>query len=194
MPDDRLSDALDVTVETLLLAADRPLDSAALARLVDAPTAEVTAAIGRLKRRWENRGLELVSVASGWRFQTKASCRATIDRLDLARPPKYSRAVMETLAIIAYRQPVTRGDIEQIRSVPVASTTLRTLEERGWIKVVGHRDAPGRPQLLATTPQFLDDMGIKALDELPLVETTETDLFGQSQDEGPRAPDNERAD
>ena len=111
--------------------------------------------------------MELVSLASGWRFQSKPSMRTYLDRLHPEKPPKYSRAVLETLAIIAYRQPVTRGDIEEIRGVAVSTQVVKQLEDRDWIEVIGHRDVPGRPALYATTKHFLDDLGLKALDELP---------------------------
>jgi segregation and condensation protein B len=120
-----------------------------------------------LRRDWANRGAELVQLASGWRFQTRPEYQSHLDRLKNDKPPKYSRAVMETLAIIAYRQPVTRGDIEDIRGVAVSPNILKTLEGRGWIDAVGHRDAPGRPALYATTRRFLDDLGLRSLTELP---------------------------
>jgi segregation and condensation protein B len=120
-----------------------------------------------LRAEWAERPLELVQVASGWRFRTRAEFLPYLDRLDPEKPPKYSRAVLETLAIIAYRQPVTRGDIEGIRGVTVATQVIRTLEERGWIDVVGHRDTPGRPALFATTKKFLDDLGLRGVSELP---------------------------
>jgi segregation and condensation protein B len=120
-----------------------------------------------LKQDWSGRGVELVGLASGWRFQSKPAMRSYLDRLHPEKPPKYSRAVLETLAIIAYRQPVTRGDIEEIRGVTVNTQVVKQLEDRGWIEVIGHRDVPGRPALYATTRQFLDDLGLTALDELP---------------------------
>lgn len=122
---------------------------------------------------WADKGLELVSLSSGWRFQSRPQMQRYLERLNPEKPPRYSRAVLETLAIIAWRQPVTRGDIEDIRGVTVSSQIVKTLEERGWIEVLGHRDAPGRPALLGTTAQFLDDLGLKALDELPELETHE---------------------
>jgi segregation and condensation protein B len=123
-----------------------------------------------LVRDWEPRGVELVSVASGWRFQSRPEMREFLDRLNPEKPPKYSRAVLETLAIIAYRQPVTRGDIEDIRGVTVATQIVKQLEDRGWVEVIGYREAPGRPALLATTRQFLDDLGLASLEQLPLLE------------------------
>jgi segregation and condensation protein B len=119
---------------------------------------------------WQDRGVELVSVASGWRFQSRPEMREFLDRLNPEKPPKYSRAVMETLAIIAYRQPVTRGDIEDIRGVAVASQIIKQMEDRGWVESIGYREAPGRPALLATTRQFLDDLGLASLDALPLID------------------------
>ena len=119
---------------------------------------------------WRDRGVELVTVASGWRFQSRPEMREFLDRLNPEKPPKYSRAVMETLALIAYRQPVTRGDIEDIRGVAVASQIIKQIEDRGWVESIGYREAPGRPALLATTRQFLDDLGLASLDALPLID------------------------
>lgn len=116
---------------------------------------------------WSDRGVELVHLATGWRFQSRAEVRDYLERLNPEKPPKYSRAVLETLAIIAYRQPVTRGDVEEIRGVAVASPILRQLEERGWVEAIGYREAPGRPALWATTKQFLDDLGLASLEQLP---------------------------
>ncbi|MFT0850846.1 SMC-Scp complex subunit ScpB [Achromobacter sp. F4_2707] len=157
-------------LETALLCADQPMSLSELRKLF--ATEEVGAddlrrLLALLQLDWQDRGLELVSVATGWRFQSRPEMQRYLSRLDPARPPKYSRAVLETLAIIAWRQPVTRGDIEDIRGVTVSTQIVRTLEERGWIEVLGHRDAPGRPALLGTTHQFLDDLGLKSLDELP---------------------------
>ena len=120
-----------------------------------------------LQQDWNGRGVELVELASGWRFQSRGEMRPFLDRLHPEKPPRYSRAVMETLAIIAYRQPVTRGDIEDIRGVTVATPIVKQLEDRGWIEVIGHREAPGRPALYATTRQFLDDLGLAGLHDLP---------------------------
>jgi segregation and condensation protein B len=159
-------------LETALLASQEPLSLAQLKRLFDAELDGDTMRrlLDDLRTDWDGRGVELVSVASGWRFQTRPQFQHVVDRLNPQRPPKYSRAVMETLAIIAYRQPVTRGDIEDIRGVSVASTVLKALEGRGWVESLGHREVPGRPVLYGTTRQFLDDLSLRALDELPPLE------------------------
>jgi segregation and condensation protein B len=156
-------------LETALICAQQPLQVADLRKLFDdVLTADtVRALLDELRADWLDRGVELVALASGWRFQSRPEMRIYLDRLNPERPPKYSRAVMETLAIIAYRQPVTRGDIEDIRGVTVSSEVLQKLEDRGWIEKIGHREAPGRPALLATTRQFLDDLGLSSLDQLP---------------------------
>ena len=125
--------------------------------------------LDELTRDWDGRGVELVALATGWRFQSRPDMRAYLDRLNPEKPPKYSRAVLETLAIIAYRQPVTRGDIEDIRGVTVATQIVKQLEDRGWVEAIGYRESPGRPALLATTPQFLDDLGLASLEQLPLL-------------------------
>lgn len=125
----------------------------------------------QLQQDWMQRGIELVCVATGWRFQSRPELRMYLDRLHPEKPPRYARATLETLAIIAYRQPVTRGDIEEIRGVAVNSLLIKQLEDRGWIEVVGHRDVIGRPALLATTRHFLEDLGLESLDQLPLIET-----------------------
>jgi segregation and condensation protein B len=158
-----------IVLETALICAQEPLKLGELRKLfadnVSADT--VRTLLEDLKQDWSGRGVELVALASGWRFQSKPAMRSYLDRLHPEKPPKYSRAVLETLAIIAYRQPVTRGDIEEIRGVTVNTQVVKQLEDRGWIEVIGHRDVPGRPALYATTRQFLDDLGLKALDELP---------------------------
>jgi segregation and condensation protein B len=123
-----------------------------------------------LKSEWAHKGVELVNVASGWRFQSRPQMREYLDRLHPEKPPRYTRATLETLAIIAYRQPVTRGDMEDIRGVTINSLLIKQLEDRGWVEVIGHREAPGRPALFATTKQFLDDLGLQSLDQLPLLE------------------------
>lgn len=156
-------------LETALLVAAEPLPLSELKKLFDQEFDDDTwrTLLDDLRRDWASRGVELVQLASGWRFQTRPEYQSYIDRLKNDKPPKYSRAVMETLAIIAYRQPVTRGDIEDIRGVAVSPNILKTLEGRGWIDAVGHRDAPGRPALYATTRSFLDDLGLRSLTELP---------------------------
>jgi len=157
-------------IETALLCASMPMPLSELTKLFDEPSfsaAQLTQVLERLQQAWLDRGMELVELASGWRFQSRAAMQRHLERLSPERVPKYSRAVMETLAIIAWRQPVTRGDIEDIRGVTVSSQIIKTLEDRGWVEVIGHRDGPGRPGLLGTTRQFLDDLGLRALDELP---------------------------
>ena len=157
-------------LETALLCADQPLALADLRKLFDAEDLDkddLRRLLALLQLDWQDKGLELVSVASGWRFQSRPEMQRYLSRLDPVRPPKYSRAVLETLAIIAWRQPVTRGDIEDIRGVTVSTQIVRTLEERGWIEVIGHKEVLGRPALLGTTRRFLDDLGLSSLDELP---------------------------
>ena len=156
-------------IETALLAASGPLATSDLRRMFEPdPGPElVRKLLDGLRADWYGRGVELVQTASGWRFQTRIEFQVYLDRLKDERAPKYSRAVLETLAIIAYRQPVTRGDIEDIRGVAVSPNVIKTLESRGWVDVVGHRDTPGRPALLATTRRFLDDLGLRSLSELP---------------------------
>lgn len=159
-------------LEAALLASPEPLSLQALKRLfddeIDAET--LRKVLEDLRSDWQGRGVELVSVASGWRFQTRPQFQGILDRLSPQKPPKYSRAVLETLAIIAYRQPVTRGDIEDIRGVAVAATILKALEARQWIERIGHREVEGRPELFATTRAFLDDLGLRSLTELPPLE------------------------
>jgi len=159
-------------LETALICANQPLPLRAMRSLFDDQigTDTLRSMLDELVRDWHGRGVELVSIASGWRFQSRPELREFLDRLHPEKPPKYSRAVLETLAIIAYRQPVTRGDIEDIRGVMVGSQIIKQLEDRGWIEAIGHRDAPGRPSLFATTRQFLDDLGLASLDQLPTLE------------------------
>ena len=156
-------------LETALICAQQPLPLAALRALFDDQVGSDTlrSLLDELVRDWEGRGVELVPLASGWRFQSRPEMRDYLDRLNPEKPPKYSRAVLETLAIVAYRQPVTRGDIEDIRGVAVGTPIVKQLEDRGWIEAIGHREAPGRPALYATTRQFLDDLGVAGLDQLP---------------------------
>jgi segregation and condensation protein B len=159
-------------LETALICAQQPLPLPALRALFDdqVGTDTLRSLLDELVRDWEGRGVELVPLASGWRFQSRPEMRAYLDRLNPEKPPKYSRAVLETLAIVAYRQPVTRGDIEDIRGVAVGSPIVKQLEDRGWIEAIGHREAPGRPALYATTKQFLDDLGVSSLDQLPALD------------------------
>ena len=159
-------------LEAVLFSAQQPLTPLELRKvfLDEIGTDVLRALLDELRQEWADRPLELVQTASGWRFRTRAEFLPYLERLNPERPPKYSRAVLETLAIIAYRQPVTRGDIEDIRGVTVASQIIKVLEERGWVDVVGHRDTPGRPALLATTKKFLDDLGLRSVTELPPLE------------------------
>jgi segregation and condensation protein B len=158
-----------LVLEAALLTAQEPLPLTDLSRLFDGElnADTVRRLLEDLRQDWQGRGVDLVSVASGWRFQARPEFQPYLDRLSPQKPPKYSRAVLETLAIIAYRQPVTRGDIEGIRGVSVSTGVLKALEARGWIDVVGHREVPGRPALYSTTKGFLDDLGLRSLDELP---------------------------
>ncbi|HEY1329220.1 MAG TPA: SMC-Scp complex subunit ScpB [Casimicrobiaceae bacterium] len=160
---------LKQVLEAALLVAGEPVAAAQLARLFDPPLPAdlVRKLLDELKEEWSGRRVELVQVASGWRFQGKPDVQPYLDRLTPEKPPRYSRAVMETLAIIAYQQPVTRGDIEAIRGVAVSTNVIKTLEDRQWIEAVGHRETPGRPALYATTKAFLDDLGLTSLAELP---------------------------
>jgi segregation and condensation protein B len=161
-------------LETALICAQQPLPVREMRGLFDdtltAP--EIESVLQELQTDWTDRGVELVSLAGGWRFQSRPQMRQYLDRLHPEKPPRYSRAVLETLAIVAYRQPVTRGDIEDIRGVAVGTMIVKQLEDRGWIDVVGHRDTPGRPALYATTRQFLDDLGLASLDRLPALDAT----------------------
>jgi len=159
-------------LETALICAQQPLTLREMRSLFADELGPDTlrSLLDELTRDWEGRGVELAAVASGWRFQSRPELREYLDRLHPEKPRRYSRAVMETLAIIAYRQPVTRGDIEDIRGVVVSSEIVKQLEERGWIDVIGHREAPGRPALYATTRQFLDDLGLASLEQLPTLE------------------------
>src|SRR5690349_24068846 len=159
-------------LEAALLASSEPVGIPELKRLFDGDVAPDTIRnlLIELAEEWKGRAVELVNVASGWRFQTRPDFQPYLERLSPEKPPRYSRAVMETLAIIAYRQPVTRGDIEDIRGVTVSTQIMQTLETRGWIDAVGHRETPGRPALYATTRKFLDDLGMRSLEELPPLE------------------------
>ena len=159
-------------LEAALLASPEPVGLPELKRLFDGEVSPDTVRnlLTELAEEWKGRAVELVNVASGWRFQTRPDFQPYLERLSPGKPPRYSRAVLETLAIIAYRQPVTRGDIEEIRGVTVSTQIMQTLENRGWIDVVGHRETPGRPALYATTRKFLDDLGMRSLEELPPLE------------------------
>lgn len=159
-------------LEAALLATREPMSTHDMKKMFDEELSSDTLRklLDQIREDWAERPVELIQLASGWRFRTRAEYLPYLDRLNPERPPKYSRAVLETLAIIAYRQPVTRGDIEEIRGVAVNANVVKTLEERGWIDVVGHRDTPGRPALFATTKQFLDDLGLRSVSELPPLE------------------------
>ena len=159
-------------IETALLCAQEPLTVADLTRLFaeDVAAGEIEDALLELQKAWEDKGMELVHIATGWRFQSRLAMREYLDRLTPEKPPKYSRAVMETLAIIAYRQPVTRGEIEEIRGVAVSSSVRKQVEDRGWVEVIGHKETVGRPGLYATTKQFLDDLSLTNLQSLPMLE------------------------
>jgi segregation and condensation protein B len=162
-------------LETALLCAHEPLSIAALKKLYVDPDGRgdevgadtIRSMLEQLRLDWSGKGVDIVSLSTGWRFQSRPEMKIYLERLNPERPPKYSRATLETLAIIAYRQPVTRGDIEEIRGVAVNSLTIKMLEERNWVEAIGHRDVPGRPALLATTRQFLDDLGLASLDQMP---------------------------
>jgi segregation and condensation protein B len=178
-------------LETALLCAHEALTVNDLKKLFtaaegDEPAVEgdlIKEMLAELAQDWSERGIELVQLSTGWRFQSRSEMKIFLDRLHPEKPPKYTRATLETLAIIAYRQPVTRGDIEDIRGVAVNSQTIKMLEDRGWVDVIGHRDVPGRPALLATTRQFLDDLGLSSLDELPPLQQV-------GQENLPGGPDN----
>lgn len=159
-------------MEGALLATSEPLSLGALRQLFDEDIGADTLRrlLQELREEWSGRAVELVHLASGWRFQTRADFQRYVERMQPEKPPRYSRAVMETLAIVAYRQPVTRGDIEDIRGVAVSPQVIKTLEARGWIDAVGHRETPGRPALYGTTKTFLDDLGLRSLEELPPLE------------------------
>src|SRR5258706_12772832 len=169
-------------LEAALLSTSEPLTVQQLRRLfageVDADN--IRKVLDELKGEWSERWVELTSVASGWRFRVKPDYQRFLDRTSSERPPRYSRAVLETLAIIAYRQPATRGDIEEIRGVAVSPPTLKALEERGWVEIVGYRETPGRPALFATTKRFLDDLNLRSLEELPPLDELQSTVLTQS--------------
>lgn len=162
-------------LETALICTQQPLQLRDMRMLFDDRLGLDTLKVllQELQQDWAQRGVELVNVASGWRFQSRPEMREFLDRLHPEKPPRYTRATLETLAIIAYRQPVTRGDIEDVRGVTVNSLLIKQLEDRGWIEVIGHRETVGRPALFATTKHFLDDLGLASLDQLPLLDTPE---------------------
>lgn len=170
-------------IEATLLAAGRPVPTQQLLELFEErerPTPEqLQTALGTLMTDYETRGIELIEVASGWRIQVRSRCVDVVSRLWQERPSRYSRALLETLALVAYRQPITRSEIEEIRGVAISTTIMRTLQERNWIRVVGHREVPGRPELLGTTREFLDYFGLKGLDQLPtLAELRDVETIG----------------
>jgi segregation and condensation protein B len=162
-------DEIKSILEAALLVAGEPLSAAQLTKLFDPPLEQdvIRRLLEEMRDAWAARSVELTQVASGWRFRAKPELQPYLDRLAPEKPPRYSRAAMETLAIITYQQPVTRGDIESIRGVAVSTHVIKTLEDRQWIEVVGHRETPGRPALYATTKQFLDDLNLRSLSELP---------------------------
>jgi segregation and condensation protein B len=170
-PNESLDDLRSI-LEAALLVAPEPLSLIELKRMFEHELShdQLRLALEELRQQWQHKGVELVQVADGWRFQTRAEMQPWLSRLKNEKPPRYSRAVLETLAIIAYRQPVTRGDIEDIRGVTVNPNIIKTLEEREWIEALGHRDVPGRPTLFGTTGHFLSDLGLRSLSELPPLE------------------------
>ncbi len=161
-----------IVLEAALLAAQEPLPISELRKMFDEEIGADTIRrlLEELREAWKDRGVELAATASGWRFQTRASYQKFLERIHPEKAPRYSRAVLETLAIVAYRQPVTRGDIEEVRGVTVSAEVLGRLEARGWVEVIGHKEVPGRPALYATTKAFLDDLGLRSLQELPPLE------------------------
>ncbi|MBS0373510.1 MAG: SMC-Scp complex subunit ScpB [Proteobacteria bacterium] len=195
--------SLKNVIEAALLAAGRPVGAAELRELFDEfarpELAEVERALEQLAADYQGRGIALKEVASGWRIEVRAEFSQAVSRLWQERPAKYSRALLETLALIAYRQPITRGEIEDVRGVAVNPNIIRTVIERGWVRVIGHREVPGRPELLATTREFLDYFGLKTLDDLPTlaqlkdVETLGVQLEFEPQAAGPEASDVQEA-
>ncbi len=161
-----------IVLEAALLAAQEPLPISELRKMFDEEIGADTIRrlLEELREAWKDRGVELAATASGWRFQTRASYQKFLERIHPEKAPRYSRAVLETLAIVAYRQPVTRGDIEEVRGVTVSAEVVKRLEDRGWVEVIGHKEVPGRPALYATTKTFLDDLGLRSLQELPPLE------------------------
>ncbi|MER0202584.1 condensin subunit ScpB [Nitrosomonas oligotropha] len=172
-------------LEAALLTAQEPLPVSELRKLFNNELSAAVLAnlLEEVREEWRDSGIELVTVASGWRFQTKAEMQSYLERLTPQKAPRYSRAILETLAIIAYRQPVTRGDIEEIRGVGVSSAIIKTLMARGWIEAVGHRNVPGKPELFATTAHFLDDLNLRSIEELPPLEEMKSLLESGSENE-----------
>ena len=172
-------------LEAALLTAQEPLPVSELRKLFnnELSAAVLANVLEEVREQWRDSGIELVTVASGWRFQTKAEMQPYLERLTPQKAPRYSRAILETLAIIAYRQPVTRGDIEEIRGVGVSSAILKTLVARGWIEAVGHRNVPGKPELFATTAHFLDDLNLRSIEELPPLEEMKSLLESGNENE-----------
>lgn len=174
-----------IVLETALLCAHEPLTLHSMKKLFMDEVSQdevisnddLKSMLEMLRNEWQERGIELAELSVGWRFQSRPAMRKYLDRMNPEKPPKYSRAALETLAIIIYKQPVTRGDIEEIRGVTVSSQTIRMLEERGWIETVGHRDVPGRPALFASTRQFLDDLGLASFDELPPLQAVTQEMM-----------------
>jgi len=177
-----LADAKRV-LETALICSQQPLSVREMRTLFNEALGadSIKTLLDELRDDWVGRGVELLGVASGWRFQSRPEMREYLDKLHPEKPSRYTRATLETLAIIAYRQPVTRGDMEDIRGVTISSLLLKQLEDRGWVEVIGHREAPGRPSLFATTRQFLDDLGLESLDQLPLLASPDkvSDVFNE---------------
>jgi segregation and condensation protein B len=186
MPENLTLPDIKRVLETVLLASSAPMTLNDLKRVfaVELNNELLRTALAELRTDWQGRGVELVQLAEGWRFQTHADFQIYLDRLNPEKPPRYSRATLETLAVIAYRQPVTRGDVEEIRGVAVNTQIVRTLEERGWIDVIGHKEVPGRPALYGTTKRFLSDLGLRALSELPPLPELAKDLVASLQTEG----------
>ena len=183
-------------LEAALLTTQEPLPASELRKLFnhELSAALLSKLLEEIREKWSDSGVELVTVASGWRFQTKPDMQPYLDRLTPQKAPRYSRAVLETLAIIAYHQPVTRGDIEEIRGVSVSSSVLKTLTARGWIEAIGHRNVPGKPALFATTPHFLDDLNLHSLEELPPLEEMKSLIESSDKNQDlpfaePEAPD-----
>ena len=178
-------------LETALICSPQPLSVRDLRVLFNDELGAdtVKSLLESLQQDWAQRGVELVAVASGWRFQSRPELREYLDRLHPEKPPKYTRAAMETLAIIAYRQPVTRGDMEDIRGVTINSLVIKQLEDRGWVEVIGHRETVGRPALFATTRQFLDDLGLSSLDQLPTLDSPAAQIQALAALQEPEADD-----